>query len=239
MLISTNAIVLSKLKYGDNDLIVKCYTKERGTTSFLLKNVLKSKKAQVKKAYFQELSHLQIDFRYKQNRELHLINTVKANSIYSSLHSNVLKSSVVIFISEVLSNILREEEKNEALYDYLDASLSWFDMQPNASNFHLLFLLELTRFLGFYPDISNLDRDYFNMEEGKFERSPNGSQVITGENLMLLKQFLGTTFDALNSVKINSNQRQTFLNLVLLYYKIHLGSFKQPKSLAILNQVFN
>jgi DNA repair protein RecO (recombination protein O) len=52
MISKTNAIVLSKIKYSDNDLIVKCYTEQFGVVSFLLKGVLKSKKGKVKVAFF-------------------------------------------------------------------------------------------------------------------------------------------------------------------------------------------
>lgn len=56
---------------------------------------------------------------------------------------------------------------------------------------------------------------------------------------MLLKQLLGINFDALNTIKLNSKQRQSFLNMILLYYELHLGDFKKPKSLTVFNQVFN
>ena len=80
---------------------------------------------------------------------------------------------------------------------------------------------------------------YFNLSEGKFETNLHGDYTISGENLTLLKQLLDTRFDTLSTVKINSKQRQSFLTMLLLYFELHLGSFKPPKSLQILNQVFN
>jgi DNA repair protein RecO (recombination protein O) len=239
MLISTNAIVLSKLKYKDNDLIVKCYTEELGVLSFLLRGVLKNRKGNSKIAYFQLLSQLQINIIYKENRSLHSIKDVKLNSLYSSLHTHVLKSAIVMFLSEVLSNALKEEEQNEALYSYLENTLLWLDSQEEYANFHLLFLLKLTKYLGFYPDETENEYSFFNLNEGKFEIKPGSKNSISGENFILLKTLLGTTFDALNTVKINSKQRQSFLNMILLYFQLHLGTFKTPKSLQIFNQVFN
>ncbi|MDO5969199.1 DNA repair protein RecO [Flavivirga aquimarina] len=239
MLITTNAIVLSKLKYRDNDLIVKCYTQQLGIVSFLLRGVLKSKKGHSKTAYFQLLSQLQLVIVYKNNRSLQTIKETKLNTIYTSLHSNVLKSSIVMFLSEVLSNTLKEEEKNETLYSYIETTLLWLDAHSEYSNFHLLFLLNLTRYLGFYPDTKNIDYSFFNLSEGKFETKSQDRYSISGENLTLLKQLLGTTFDALSIVEINAKQRQSFLSMILLYFELHLGSFKRPKSLQIFNQVFN
>lgn len=239
MLITTNAIVLSKLKYSDNDLIVKCYTQQLGVLSFLLRGILKSKKSSTKAAYFQLLSPLELIIIHRSNKTLHTIKETKPKYIYTSLHTHVLKSAIVMFLSEVLASTLQEEEANETLFSYIETTLLWLDVQIEYSNFHLLFLLNLTKYLGFYPDTTHMDFPYFNLKEGKFENKLYGKHSISGENLVLLKQLLGITFDALNTVKINSKQRQSFLNMMLLYFELHLGSFKPPKSLQIFNQVFN
>lgn len=239
MLITTNAIVLSKLKYKDNDLIVKCYTQQLGVVSFLLRGVLKSKKSNTKAAYFQPLSQLQLHIVHKENRSLQMVSETKMNHVYSSLHTHVLKSAIVMFLSEVLSSTLKEEEPNETLFSYLETSLLWLDEQPEFSNFHLLFLLNLSKYLGFYPDTHAIQLPYFNLKEGKFEINKHDDYTISGDNVTLLKQLLVTPFDALQEVKINSKQRQLFLNMMLLYFELHLGGFKPPKSLQIFNQVFN
>lgn len=239
MLISTKAIVLSKLKYRDNDLIVKCYTEKLGIVSFLLRGVLRSKKGSSKVAYFQLLSQLQIEILYKSNRSLQTIKNVKLEVLYSSLHANIIKGAIVMFLSEVLSSTLKEEEQNAILYAYIEHALLWLDSQSDFANFHLLFLLKLTKYLGFYPDTQAIELACFNLNEGAFETHPSSQYSISGENLVLLKQLLGTTFDALSNIKINSRQRQQFLNMILLYFELHLGNFKTPKSLKIFNQVFN
>lgn len=239
MLIKTNAIVLSKLKYRESDLIVRCYTQELGIISFLLRGVLKSKKGGSKVAYFQLLSQLQIVFTHKSSRSLQSIKESKPKYMYSSLHSNVLKGSIVMFLSEVLSNTLQEEEQNETLYSYIENTLLWLDTQSEYANFHLLFLLKLTKYLGFYPDTTQIDFPTFNLYEGKFEIKESNKYAVSGENLVLLKTLLGTTFDALPNIKINAKQRQSFLSMILLYFELHLGSFNTPKSLQVFNQVFS
>lgn len=238
MLITTHVIVLSKLKYGDNDLIIKCYSKEFGIISFLQRNILNSKRGKVKKGYFESLSQLQLQILYKPKRSLQVIKEVKASHLYSSLHTHVLKSSIVIFLSELLTGVLREEEINMPLYQYLETTLLWLDNHEDYANFHLLFLLRLTKYLGFYPDELNSNFNYFNLVEGKFVSTPSDIHSISGENLGILKQLLGTGFDAINILKLNSRQRQSFLQMILHYYQIHLGNFKPPKSLDVLNQVF-
>ena len=144
-----------------------------------------------------------------------------------------------MFLSEVLTNTLQEEEQNEALFSYLENTLLWLDSQSEYANFHLLFLLKLTKYLGFPPDTTNIEYPFFDLSEGKFELKSNNKYSVSGENLALLKQLLGTTFDGLSNVKINAKQRQSFLSMMLLYFELHLGSFKTPKSLQVFNQVFS
>jgi len=239
MIAKTNAIVLSKIKYGENDLIIKCYTKEFGVLSFLQKGILKSKKGKVKKAYFQLLTQLQLEITYQDNRSLQYIKEVKPHVIYATLHNDILKSTIVMFLAEVLSTSLQEEEENKSLYEYLETALQWLDMQGSCANFHLLFLLKLTKHLGFYPEQSVPNSPFFNLKEGRFQEKPTDFYSISGENLTLLKQLLGTIFDDLTAIKINAKQRQAFLAMLLLYFDLHLGSFKKPKSLEIFNQLFS
>ena len=137
------------------------------------------------------------------------------------------------------SSVLKEEEENTLLYSYLETAFKWLDHEQEFSNFHLLFLLNLTKHLGFYPDDTNIDANYFHLSTGQFETIKRDYYSISGENLTILKQLLGIKFDALNTVKLNSKQRQSFLSMLLLYFELHLGDFKKPKSLVIFNQVFN
>ncbi|WP_452232741.1 DNA repair protein RecO [Lacinutrix sp. MEBiC02595] len=239
MIAKTNAIVLSKIKYGENDLIIKCYTEEFGVVSFLQKGILKAKKGKVKKAYFQLLTLLQLEITYQDNRSLQYIKEVKPHVIYTTLHNDILKSTIVMFLAEVLSTSLQEEEENKSLYTYLETTLQWLDMQDSCPNFHLLFLLKLTKHLGFYPEQNIHNSPFFNLKDGRFQDKPTDFYSISGENLTLLKQLLGTIFDDLSEIKINAKQRQAFLAMLLLYFDLHLGSFKKPKSLEIFNQLFS
>ncbi|MDO1502338.1 DNA repair protein RecO [Winogradskyella maritima] len=238
--IKSRAIVLSKLKFKDYDLIVKCYTKHRGAVSYLIKGGLKnSKTAKAKAVYFQPLSQLQIEEAYKVSRDLQYLKEVRPEYIYKSLHTNIYKGSIVLFLSELLTSVLQEEEKNEALYDYLESAFQYLDDVEAYSNFHLLFLLRLTQFLGFYPESSSESYTHFNLMTGQFESQPSGIYSISGKNLTLLKDLLGMDFEALQTIKITAQERQDFLNMLLYYFELHLGSFRKPKSLKILNEVFH
>lgn len=238
MVVSTKAIVISKIKYNDSDLIVKCYTASLGIKSYLIKNALKSKKVKIRPAYFQLLSLLEIEADHKDSRSLHYFKEVRLYKPYDSLHTNVFKSTVLLFLSEILSMILNEEEANLSLFEYIETTLLWFDTIENISTFHHQFLMGLTKFLGFNPDIQNSELPYFNLQEGKFQAHPQ-QYCITDKNLGLLKPFLGTKFDTNLTIELSSRQKQELLNMILVYFKLHLQGFRTPKSLTILSQVYS
>jgi len=238
MLVSTKAIVISKIKYNDSDLIVKCYTASLGIKSYIIRNSLKSKRGKIRPAYFQLLSLIQIEADHKDSRTLHYLKEVRLYKPYDSLHTNIFKSTVLLFLSEILSMILNEEEANLPLFEYIETTLLWFDTIENTSIFHHQFLMGLTKFLGFNPDIQNSELPFFNLQEGKFQAHLQ-EYCITNKNLDLLKPFLGTKFDINLSIELSSVQKHELLNMILVYYKLHLQSFRTPKSLTVLSQVYS
>lgn len=237
MLVTTKAIVISSLKYGEADLIVKCYTRSNGLKSYLLRRILKSKKGKLRTAMFQPATQLEIVANHKDKGTLESIREAKVIYPYQSLHTDIAKTSITLFLSEVLRNAIQEEEENPALYAFLENSFIWLDAQENTANFHLLFLLELTRYLGFYPDDSGADKPYFNLETGRFEDRED-LYSIAEDNLKLLRQLLHLRFDALHSLKLNQAMRSSFLNMLLSYYNLHLQGFRKPRSLEVLNGLF-
>lgn len=236
---STKAIVFSSLKYGDTSLIVRAFTESDGLKSYLLKGVLSSKKGKLKPAYFQPLTQLEMVVNHKNKGTLETIREVKVINLYKTLHSDVVKNSLVLFLAEMLGSSIQEEERDEALYNYLEYSLGWMDESEHVSNFHILFLLNLTKYLGFYPDTSDREKNYFDLLEGNFSAQPSFNPVIEGETLDYFKRFLGINFDALLTVKMNNANRQKLLQAVILYFGLHLHGFRKPKSLAVLNAVFD
>ena len=170
-LLTTKAIVISAIKYSDSSLIVKLYTREIGLKSYLIKGVLKSKKGKLKAAYFQPLTQLKIVASHQEKRNLHSIREAQVINVYQSIHTTIVKQSLVLFLAEMMSNAIQEEEPNILLYEYLETSLIWLDSHDKISNFHLLFLLNLTKYLGFYPDTSESERKGFHLREGFFTGS--------------------------------------------------------------------
>ncbi|MDA9356621.1 DNA repair protein RecO [Flavobacteriaceae bacterium] len=238
MLISSSAIVLSKVRYQDNDLIIKCLTRDLGVVSYMIKNISVSKKSKNKFAFFQLLNILDLETNFNQNRSIQYIKDLKVKYNFISLHTNIYKSSVVMFLSEILSNIIQSETKDVELFDFIEKSLVWYDKSEESSTFYLIFLMEITHYLGFYPDCTNMHYEYFNLEEGIFENSKNSKYVIKGNSLVLFKRILGIKFDSNKLPFIDKLNKKDILKNILIYYKLHVDGFKDPKSLKVLNQIF-
>lgn len=238
MLVKTKGIVLTSVKYGEADLIVKCLTEE-GMRSYMLKRIIGSKSKKVKLAYFQPLSLLELTANHNQKGRLNSIREVRASYIYQSVSTDIRKQSIALFLSEVLASAIREEESDSSLFEYVQAALIWLDTHDRIANFHLLFLMRLTRFLGFYPDSKHSGQEYFDLVEGSFSNTRPQNPYLDKGNLGLFRTLIGINFDEVVRLGWNSEKRHSLLDDLLVYYEFHLPGFKKPRSLNVLKDVFN
>lgn len=239
MQVTTKAIVLTSIKYGDTSLIVKMYTQSNGIKSYILKGVLSSRKGKLRTAYFQPLAQLELVAIHRDKGTLEHIREVRAGYHYQSLHTHIAKNAITFFLAEMLANSIHEEESNDGLFHFLEASLQWLDSNDEFSNFHLYFLLSLTRYLGFYPDIKNMDYPCFDLLEGEFVKTVSLNPVLIGGELLYFKRLLTINFDTLKSLDLKKSDRQKFLKTLVLYFELHLQGFRRPRSLAVLNDIFS
>ena len=118
------------------------------------------------------------------------------------------------------------------------SSLIWYDNIEECNNYHIKFLIELTKYIGFYPNIRNKDDMYFCLESGSTSSTKPLAGKIEGEDLNLFKELLGTKFEDLNTMSINRESRTRILNKIIDYYSLHLQMFKTPKSIHVFAEVF-
>ena len=239
MRIQTKAIVLSTLKYGDHSLIAKVFTSEAGLQSFMLKGILRSRKGKLKSAFFQPLTQLEIIARTNPSGKLGYIQEASLSYPYTTVQSDIRKSTIALFLSEILGQSIREQNPDTSLFEFLEASLQWLDQHDKVANFHIGFLIGLTRHLGFYPDTSDLEAPFFDLVEGAFFREPSLNPCMSGEELEHFRTFLGTNFDEIHTIRLIQRQRQILLNQLVSYFEVHLHGFSKPRSLVVLDAVFS
>jgi len=237
MLVKTKAIVISSLKYQEKSLIVKCFTLSDGLKCYFVRDAFSSRKSNQKIAYFQPLTILEIEANHKNKGTLENFKEIKSNTPFHSIQSDVVKSTIAMFLSEILHHSIHEEEKNESLFDFLETALHWLDDHNEIANFHLIFLLETTKYLGFYPDVADIDMRFFEMTEGIF--SPfNAISSLSEHETNLFKKLIDLRFDN-DQKSFHVIERQILLKILIDYYSFHLDGFKKPKSLDVLKEVFS
>lgn len=238
-IIATKAIVLNSLKYGESSLIVKCFTQKDGLKTYLLRGILKPKKKGIKTAYFQPLTQLNLVANHNDKGALNSIKEVHILNPYKTIYTNIVKQTIVLFLAEILASTVKEEEKNDGLYHFIETAFIWLDVHDKIANFHILFLINLTKFLGFYPDTTYFDKIGFHLQEGTFTDNTFEKNVISGNENYRFKKCLGITFENMETVSFSKKERQLVLQTLIRYFELHLDGFRKPKSLAILEAIFS
>jgi DNA repair protein RecO (recombination protein O) len=205
----------------------------------MLKGILKSRRGRLKVAFFQPLTQLEIVAKTNKSGSLGYIREASVHFAYHSIPTDIRKGAIALFLAEILSQSIREQEVEPQLFQYVEAALQWLDQHEEVANFHIRFLIGLTRYLGFYLDQSNTEGSYFDLVEGAFCDDSSWNPCFGGPELDYFKVLLGTNFDTIHTIRLNQNQRKILLENLVRYFEIHLHGFKKPKSLVVLDEVFS
>ena len=242
MLVKTNAIVISTIKYGDSSLITRCYCKELGLKSFMLKGILTSKKGGLKKSLFQPLNLINISTQIKNqsNQKLNFIREGSLKVHFKEIPLKIKKNAIALFISEVISRVIYEEgNPNIALYSFLENSIMRLEKDEFSAVFHLKFLTLLSDQLGFYPNLMCQEKEFFDIESGCFCENSNSKYAVGGETVRVFKGLLRINFDDIAQIKISNTLRIKVLDFLIDYFNIHLPRFGKIKSIAVLHEIFH
>jgi DNA repair protein RecO (recombination protein O) len=238
MLISTKAIVLSTLKYGDNALIAKLYTRQSGIVSFMVNGAF-GKKGGNKSSFLQPLSLIEVVMQVRNNKSLQTLKEIKIDIPFCSIYQSQVKIAQSLFLAEVLYHTIKEEEANHNLFDFIHTNIHYFDAHNgDIPNFHLKFLLEFSRFLGFYPTNNFTDETpYFQHTDGVF--LPHHADTCLDIHVSnVIGKLLNYKLDELHFIPLNRNQRQIILKHLIEYYRWHIPSLATFKTNDVLEAVF-
>lgn len=240
MLEKTRSIVLHQIKFSDSGIIVHFYTRGFGRIPVLIKG-MRSHKSGKANSLFQPMSLLDIELYIKPSRQIQLLKEASLSRAFSSIHSDIRKTAVILFIAEALSSVLIEETPNHTLFDYIVDSITWFDeKQENYMNFHISFLCGLCAFLGFEPSaVKGSEEKYFDLINGQFVVNiPSHGEYISGSNAELFGTFLRSTMDTSSDIPMAGRQRNELADIIIRYYQLHLPGLRKVHSLEVLKDVF-
>jgi len=237
----TRGIVLQQIKYSDSQFVVQIYTELYGRQSFMFRKP-KSKKASLSINILQPLFLLDINMRFKETRQIQYAKEINNNPHFTDIPFNIHKSTMAIFLAEILSKVLIEEESNPNLFNFLHHSILLLDqVEEGLANFHLFFLYELSKYLGFYPESAGDEKQkLFDLSQGLYSaHNVNLKFMLNEEESHLFGLLSNKGFHQINELTLNRTQRQTLLNTLLDYYRYHLPEMGKLKSPEILKQIFD
>lgn len=241
MYIKSEGIVLRTVKYGDNSFIVDVYTLYNGCLSFLVR-MPKGKKRSGKRMLFQPLTQIVFDADIRPHVNMYYFKEVRLGVAYRDIPVNIYKVTMVMFLAEFLSHILVREGENEPLYEFLKYALEWLDdCEKGYANFHLVFLIRLSLFIGFYPNAEGYHRkDTFDLLNGCYSSIalPAPGRIIPADQARFVAPLLRMNFDTMHHFRFSHEQRTRILEVLLDYYRLHIPGFPPLKSLDVLKEVF-
>jgi DNA repair protein RecO (recombination protein O) len=241
MIRKTRGIVLHNTKYGESSLVVHCYTEQAGRQTFMVKGVRKSRKHN-RANLFQPLFILDFEVYHKDSREIQLVKEVTRAVSLNSLPFDITKSTQAIFMAEILYRVVREEEPNPMLANFLISNIQYLDTMEEASpDFHIIFMFQLSKHLGFYPHNNfEEERVFFNLASGRFKTHFGEPEIYLDKDASeLWNRYMHSDLQSVKEEGFNGSQRKITLDNLARFYKLHVSGMGEIRSLEILHSYFH
>ncbi|MGA2823261.1 MAG: DNA repair protein RecO [Bacteroidales bacterium] len=239
MLHKTRGIALHATKFSETSSVVKIYTELFGLQSYIVKGVRK-KNAKIKPGLFQPLTILDLVVYHKVKSSLQNLKEANYSHPYQAIPFDIRKSSIALFINELFYKTIHEEEPHPELFLFLyNTCLNLDAAGDNFSLFHLVFSLQLTRYLGCMPQLNYSGKTPFlNLREGIFQtNAPEHRDFLEPTMSKLFFQLLRTPEGANAPIQLSAKTRDSLLEIILFYYHLHVPGFREIQSHHILHKV--
>ena len=239
MLQHTKGIVLHSIKYGDNSLIVKVYTELAGLQTYLVRRS-KSKKAKESSNLLQALSIIEMVVAHSEKNSLQKMRELRAYYSYTQIPYDAVKSSIALFLNEMLYKSIQEDGCNKNLFSFISNGLQILDLkQENCANFHLVFLIQLSRHLGFYPQGAySEEAPYFDLMNGIYcAKEPQHPYYLNPVEAKTFYALSNTKLDQCETQKLKGQERKQLLEKLIIYYRLHTANMREIASHKVLEQL--
>ena len=234
-------IVLNTIKYGESSMVAHLLTDVAGRKSFMVQGIGKGGRGKGgKSALFQPMFLVDIMALESSHTQIDRVKEVALARPLQSIPFDVRKSTVALFMAELLYKIVREVEPDSPLFEYVyDSVIALDEMEEGVFNFHLWFMVGLSRFLGFFTADEYCEGAVFDIENGSFTTIPPRSGLFfNADNSRLLATLMEISPAELGSVRLSRVQRKEFIESLLAHFGYHLDTIPSLQSLRILSEVF-
>ena len=237
---TARGVVIGTLKYGEKGMVVQMLTSTLGRQSYMVQGLGSRRGRGARPALFQPMFARECAGLESPKMEMHRLGEVHAGIVLQSIPFDVKKSSIALFMAEVLYRLVKESEANAMLFDFVWGSVEALDTAAEGvANFHLWFLSNLCRFLGFSPGNEYMPDAWFDTAEGVYTAAaPPCEHAMSQENALIFRDMLECDVRYLGEIGLNRRQRVDFLAALLAYYGYHLDTIHSVQSVRILQEVF-
>jgi DNA repair protein RecO (recombination protein O) len=235
----TRGIVLRTINYSESSVVVQVFTEKFGLQTYMVNGVRKPK-AKTSLNLFQPLNLLEMVVYHKQTGGIQRVSELRNSPVFMNIPFDVVKGSLLMFLNEMIYKSFKQETEDPQLFEFVFSSLQFLDLsQDSPANFHLLFLIQLSKYLGFYPDNSFADScQYFDLKNGIFlEQRPLHPQYISQPYTSFIAQLMNTKFEEMEILTITSAQRRVLLQALIDFYHLHIDSIGIIYSHEVLEEV--
>lgn len=240
MLHKTRGIVLKTTNYSESSVVSQVFTEKFGLQSYIV-NGARKPKAKIGMTLLQPLHLLDMVVYHRENSSLQRISEARQLPTFQTIPYDIVKSTVVMFLNEMLYKSLRQQSADEPLFNYIFNAVSWLDsLEKMPANFHLLFLLKLSRFLGFNPAMPKTGQVFFDLKDGVFcQNLPAHASVLQQPHTDQLAELLGCAFENLYTLRISLSDRRFLLSKIIDFYRLHIDNMGEIKSHEVLEEVLS
>ena len=229
-----SGILLKRIPYSETSLVLTIFTLLEGKKSFLFQGA-KKKKGNV----LLPLSPIELTYFQRDDSQLAKISETQLIHTFESIPFHPIKSTIVFFQVEVLQSILHEGVKDENLFRFIEGELCWMDKQVPLTNYPIYWMLELTKYLGFFPLKPDNKTPFLDLENGLFLGSaPSHTNYKNGIEVEWLGEFVNLTKEEILAVDLQKKHRKNCLSILIEFYKFHIPNFNLNDSIAIIESIW-
>lgn len=238
MLHKTRGIVLKTINHGETSVICQVFTEKFGLQSYIIHGAKRSK-AKININILQPLHLLDMVVYHKNNGAIQRVSEARQSPLFHTIPYELDKSVIALYLTEVLFKCLKQQSADDYLFEYVFSAVSWLDSSEKVPpNFHLYFLLQLSKFLGFYPALPKANQHFFDLKDGVFcSYIPHHSLVLQEPHTSQWSTLLSSSFETLAGVQISISDRRILLKNIIDFYRLHIDSFGEVKSHLVLEEV--
>lgn len=227
------------MDYSETSIIARIYTEQLGLQTYIVKGVRK-KGARIKRNLFAPLSIIQLVANHKEGEGMRVMRDASCEFQLNGIATDMAKTAVSIYISELLSRSVSAQMADPNLYGFIeDAILNLDRATGSIAGFPLSFTIGLTQFLGFDPHNNFSANDtFFDMAEGNFcPHPPDHAYYLSSPLSNRLSEVLTALNAGIVSIVADYATRSELLSKMLEYFRIHIPSFGEIKSVQVLSEV--